>query len=85
MKALNVGSSGGVAAARRGECDLAGVHLLDPATGLYNRHLLAPGGLELVPAIGGCRASCTASAIRASPRRPAPTWPWPRPSPTRTA
>ena len=48
VKALNVGSSGGVAAARRGECDLAGVHLLDPATGLYNRHLLAPGGLELV-------------------------------------
>lgn len=48
VKALNVGSSGGAAAARRGECDLAGVHLLDPATGLYNRHLLAAGGLELV-------------------------------------
>ena len=48
VKALNVGSSGGVAAARRGECDLAGVHLLDPATGLYNRHLLATGDLELV-------------------------------------
>ena len=48
VKALNVGSSGGVAAARRGECDLAGVHLLDPATGLYNRHLLATGDLQLV-------------------------------------
>ena len=48
VKALNVGSSGGAAAARRGECDLAGVHLLDAATGIYNRHLLAPGGLELV-------------------------------------
>ena len=48
VKALNVGSTGGVAAARRGECDLAGVHLLDPATGLYNRHLLEDGALELV-------------------------------------
>ena len=37
-----------MAAARRGECDLAGVHLLDPATGLYNRHLLATGDLQLV-------------------------------------
>jgi putative molybdopterin biosynthesis protein len=43
-----VGSLGGVAAARRGECDLAPVHLVDPATGTYNRHLLAPG-LALVP------------------------------------
>jgi putative molybdopterin biosynthesis protein len=49
VKALNVGSSGGAAAARRGECDLAGVHLLDAATGIYNRHLLAPGGLALIP------------------------------------
>ena len=32
----------------RGECDLAPVHLVDPATGIYNRHLLAPG-LALVP------------------------------------
>jgi len=39
-KALYVGSMGGVAAARRGECDIAGVHLLDPASGTYNRHLL---------------------------------------------
>jgi putative molybdopterin biosynthesis protein len=42
-KALYVGSMGGVAAARRGECDIAGVHLLDPATGDYNRHLLTEG------------------------------------------
>jgi putative molybdopterin biosynthesis protein len=34
-KSLYVGSMGGVAAARRGECDVAGVHLLDPATGSY--------------------------------------------------
>jgi putative molybdopterin biosynthesis protein len=35
-KVLSVGSTGGLAAARRGECDLAGVHLLDPETGTYN-------------------------------------------------
>ncbi|MEX2129441.1 MAG: molybdopterin biosynthesis protein [Xanthobacteraceae bacterium] len=42
-----VGSLGGVAAARRGECDLAPVHLMDPASGKYNEHLLEPG-LSLV-------------------------------------
>jgi putative molybdopterin biosynthesis protein len=31
----------------RGECDIAPVHLVDAATGEYNRHLLAPG-LSLV-------------------------------------
>ena len=39
-KALFVGSMGGLAAAKRGECDVAGIHLLDPATGEYNRPLL---------------------------------------------
>jgi putative molybdopterin biosynthesis protein len=38
-KVINVGSSAGVEACARGETDLAGVHLLDPATGEYNRHL----------------------------------------------
>lgn len=47
VKALNVGSMGGLAAARRGECDIAPVHLMDPATGAYNTPFLAPG-LELV-------------------------------------
>jgi putative molybdopterin biosynthesis protein len=46
-RVIAVGSLGGVAAASRGECDLAPVHLVDPATGLYNKHLLAPG-LSLV-------------------------------------
>ena len=44
---IAVGSLGGVAAAERGECDLAPVHLIDPATGVYNEHLLRPG-LSLV-------------------------------------
>jgi len=47
-RTLAVGSLGGVAAANRGECDLAPVHLIDPASGDYNKHLAAPG-LTLVP------------------------------------
>jgi putative molybdopterin biosynthesis protein len=35
-KVINVGSSAGVEACARGETDLAGTHLLDPATGVYN-------------------------------------------------
>ncbi|WP_448190270.1 molybdopterin biosynthesis protein [Azospirillum sp. sgz301742] len=48
VKALNVGSMGGLNAAKRGECDLAAVHLMDPATGVYNTPFLTPE-LELVP------------------------------------
>jgi putative molybdopterin biosynthesis protein len=44
-KFLAVGSTGGLAAARRGECDLAGIHLLDPKTNIYNRPFL---GKDLV-------------------------------------
>ncbi len=47
-RTIAVGSQGGVNAASRGECDIAPVHLVDPATGIYNKHLLAPG-LSLVP------------------------------------
>jgi putative molybdopterin biosynthesis protein len=42
-RSIAVGSMGGVAAVRRGECDIAPVHLMDPATGSYNAHLLTPG------------------------------------------
>jgi putative molybdopterin biosynthesis protein len=42
-RTIAIGSLGGVAAARRGECDLAPVHLLDPHTGTYNAHLVGPG------------------------------------------
>ena len=40
-KVLSVGSMGGVNAVRRGECDIAGVHLMDPQTGEYNRHFVS--------------------------------------------
>jgi putative molybdopterin biosynthesis protein len=46
-----VGSTGGLTAARRGECDLAGVHLLDPKTNTYNRPYLGDD-LLLIPGYG---------------------------------
>jgi putative molybdopterin biosynthesis protein len=51
VKALAVGSSGGLAAAKRGECDLAGIHLMDPTTGIYNTPYLTPD-LRLLPGYG---------------------------------
>lgn len=48
VKLLAVGSQGGLAAAERGECDAAPIHLLDPATGVYNVPFLTPG-LRLLP------------------------------------
>jgi putative molybdopterin biosynthesis protein len=47
-RTIAIGSLGGVAAAGRGECDIAPVHLIDPASGQYNVHL-ATSGLTLVP------------------------------------
>src|SRR6185503_4030530 len=41
-KFLAVGSFAGLEAARRRECDVAGIHLLDPETGQYNRPFLSP-------------------------------------------
>jgi putative molybdopterin biosynthesis protein len=46
-RTLAVGSLGGVAAASRGECDVAPVHLIDPESGQYNVHLATPA-LRLV-------------------------------------
>jgi putative molybdopterin biosynthesis protein len=42
-RVIAVGSMGGVTAARRGECDVAPVHLIDPDTGRYNEHLQGEG------------------------------------------
>jgi putative molybdopterin biosynthesis protein len=47
-RTIAVGSQGGVHSASAGQCDVAPVHLVDPATGIYNKHLLVPG-LTLVP------------------------------------
>src|SRR6185503_7669872 len=50
-KFLAVGSLAGLEAAKRGECDIAGVHLLNPQTGEYNRPFLTPE-LTLIPGYG---------------------------------
>src|SRR5688572_1505438 len=50
-KFLAVGSTAGLDAARRGECDVAGVHLLDPKTNDYNRPFVT-AALELVRGYG---------------------------------
>ena len=42
-KFLAVGSTGGLEAAKRGECDVAGIHLLDPRTNTYNHPFLTEG------------------------------------------
>ena len=47
VKILSVGSQGGLDAARRGECDIAPIHLLDPETDSYNEPFLS-SDLELV-------------------------------------
>jgi putative molybdopterin biosynthesis protein len=80
-RTIAIGSMGGVAAAERGECDLAPVHLVDPASGRYNAHLLRPG-LALVkgwqrmqgfvhrrddPRFAGCSAADAIKAALASP------------------
>jgi putative molybdopterin biosynthesis protein len=43
VKLISVGSNGGLAAAQRGECDIAPIHLMDAATGIYNTPFLRPG------------------------------------------
>jgi putative molybdopterin biosynthesis protein len=50
-KFLAVGSTAGLEAAKRGECDVAGIHLLDPKTNEYNRPFLTPA-LQLLPGYG---------------------------------
>ena len=50
-KFIAVGSLAGLEAAKRGECDIAGVHLLDVKTGEYNRPFLTPA-LDLIAGYG---------------------------------
>ena len=48
VKFMAVGSQGGLDAARRGECDVAPVHLMDPDSGEYNTPFLTDE-IELFP------------------------------------
>nr|WP_244404196.1 molybdopterin biosynthesis protein [Fulvimarina pelagi] len=47
-RSIAVGSLGGLKAVKRGECDLAPIHLLDEKTGRYNAPFLGEG-MELIP------------------------------------
>jgi putative molybdopterin biosynthesis protein len=47
-RSLALGSLGGLSALRRGECDIAPIHLLDPASGVYNRAFLTDA-MQLLP------------------------------------
>jgi putative molybdopterin biosynthesis protein len=51
VKFIPVGSQGGLAAALRQECDIAGMHLLDEKTGTYNQPFLE-SSLELLKGYG---------------------------------
>jgi putative molybdopterin biosynthesis protein len=48
VRSIAVGSLGGLAAAKRGECDVAPIHLFDDTSETYNTPYLVDG-LELVP------------------------------------
>ncbi|MEQ9324598.1 MAG: molybdopterin biosynthesis protein, partial [Polyangiaceae bacterium] len=50
-KVIAVGSEAGLLAAKRGACDVAPIHLLDPETGHYNRPFLEDA-LELIEGYG---------------------------------
>ena len=50
-KTLWVGSQGGLDAAAHDACDVAGLHLLDPKTGIYNTTLI-PETVRLLPGYG---------------------------------
>lgn len=51
IKSIPVGSTAGISALARGEGDVAGVHLLDEETGIYNESFL-PDGVRLVRGYG---------------------------------
>ena len=72
-RTIAVGSLGGVAALGRGECDLAPVHLVDPATGIYNKHLLGArpcAGARLAADAGFCFSPGRLRASKAAAPRP---------------
>lgn len=58
VKLLAVGSHGGLSAAKRGECDLAPIHLLDPETDRYNEPFLT-SDLRLIRGYGRMQGVAT--------------------------
>ena len=65
VRTIAVGSLGGLAAAKRGECDFAPIHLFDDKSETYNTPFLGPRGSNWYLAGGGCRASYFGKATSA--------------------
>ena len=61
VKLLAVGSQGGLEAARRGECDIAPIHLLEPTTGEYNLPFLS-NDMRLLSGYGRMQGVVTTQA-----------------------
>jgi len=51
-KVINVGSTGGILAVKRGEADIAGTHLLDES-GIYNEPIVRKYGVRDVLLVKG--------------------------------
>ncbi len=43
VRFMSVGSSAGLIAVKRGQCDIAGIHLFDPVSTSYNQHCVTEG------------------------------------------
>ena len=71
-RTLAVGSLGGVAAASRGECDVAPVHLIDPASGQIQCASGDARARRWCRAGSACRASCSAPATQRFEGKSAP-------------
>jgi putative molybdopterin biosynthesis protein len=73
VKLLAVGSQGGLEALRRGECDVAPIHLLDPKSGVYNapflgpEHVLLPGYLRMQGVVTRSEETRPTDALLADP------------------
>jgi putative molybdopterin biosynthesis protein len=67
-RALNVGSLGGLNAVARGECDLAGIHLLDEATMTYNTQFVRRAGLPDWSLVKGYRRTQGIAIPKGNPK-----------------
>jgi len=66
-KALNVGSLAGLRAVKSGECDMAGMHVLDERDMTYNTRAVAEAGLPPSSLVGGYKRQ---QGIMVAPKNP---------------
>ena len=75
-KLLAVGSTAGLDAAKRGQCDVAGMHLLRSGDRQIQRAVSSRRSCRSFAAMAGCKALCFALATSVSSAKPLPK-PWP--------